>query len=63
MHLRIFLKRFTYEKLYGKFTICAFWMKSISFLGNVVTKYSIMVDTAMIVLVCECAEPTSPIEI
>ncbi|XP_015169962.1 RNA-directed DNA polymerase homolog [Solanum tuberosum] len=42
--LRIVLKTFRDQRLYAKFSKFEFWLESVAFLGNVVSKHSIMVD-------------------
>nr|WMB96599.1 hypothetical protein [Solanum melongena]WMB96803.1 hypothetical protein [Solanum melongena]WMB97025.1 hypothetical protein [Solanum aethiopicum] len=52
-HLRTVLQRLSEEKLYSKFSNCEFWLKSMVFLGHVVTKGSIMVDPTKVAAICE----------
>ena len=43
-HLRIVLQTFRQEKLYAKLSKCEFWLKSVAFLGHIVTGEGISVD-------------------
>lgn len=43
-HLRTMLHSLRNIKIYAKFSKCEFWIKSVVFLRNVVSKYGIMVD-------------------
>lgn len=51
------------HKLYAKFPKCEFWIDSVSFLGHVVSKEGIIVDSKKIEAVQKCPRPTSPTEI
>jgi len=62
-HLRIVLQRLREEKLYAKFSKCEFWLTSQTFLGHVVSKEGIRVDTAKIEAVRGRTRPISPSEI
>jgi len=50
-HLRIVLQRLCDERLYAKFSKCYFLLDSISFLGHMVIKDSIMVDSSKIIAI------------
>ncbi|XP_069155633.1 uncharacterized mitochondrial protein AtMg00860-like [Solanum lycopersicum] len=62
-HLRIVLQRFKDKELYGKFSTCEFWIKSVAFLDNVVSGDGIRVDTQKIKAVQSWPNPTSPTNI
>ena len=49
--------------MYAKFSKCEFWLTSVTFLGHVVSKEGIRVDSAKIEAVRGWTRPTSPIEI
>ena len=44
-HLRIVLHNLKDRELYAKFSKCEFWLKSVAFLGYIVSTDGIMVDT------------------
>ena len=43
-HLRIVLQTLQQEKLYAKLSKCEFWLKSVAFLGHVISGEGISVD-------------------
>ncbi|WVZ93324.1 hypothetical protein U9M48_039312 [Paspalum notatum var. saurae] len=43
-HLRIVLTRLREQKLYAKFSKCAFWLKEVGFLGHVLSEKGVAVD-------------------
>jgi hypothetical protein len=43
-HLRIILQRLHDHQLYAKFSMCAFWLKEVPFLGHVISAKGIVVD-------------------
>ncbi|KAI3797887.1 hypothetical protein L1987_33151 [Smallanthus sonchifolius] len=51
------------EKLYAKFSKCAFWLREVQFLGHVINPNGIMVDPAKIETVKEWNVPKTPTEI
>ncbi|KAI3686378.1 hypothetical protein L1987_80053 [Smallanthus sonchifolius] len=62
-HLREVLEVLNKEKLYAKFSKCAFWLREVQFLGHVINPNGIMVDPAKIETVKEWNIPKTPIEI
>ncbi|KAI3796222.1 hypothetical protein L1987_38888 [Smallanthus sonchifolius] len=62
-HLREVLETLQKEKLYAKFSKCAFWLKEVQFLGHVINADGIMVDPAKIEAVQEWETPKTPTEI
>uniref|UniRef100_A0A0V0GQG3 Putative ovule protein n=1 Tax=Solanum chacoense TaxID=4108 RepID=A0A0V0GQG3_SOLCH len=62
-HLRIALQTLRDHKLYAKFSKCEFWLKSVAFLGHVVSGEGIRVDNQKIEAVKNWPRPTSPTEI
>ncbi|KAI3821411.1 hypothetical protein L1987_08979 [Smallanthus sonchifolius] len=62
-HLREVLEVLKQEKLYAKFSKCAFWLREVQFLGHVVNPDGIMVDPAKIEAVKEWNIPKTPTDI
>ncbi|KAK9077569.1 hypothetical protein SSX86_005906 [Deinandra increscens subsp. villosa] len=62
-HLREVLERLREEKLYAKFSKCAFWLKEVQFLGHVIGADGVMVDPAKIEAVIKWEPPKNPTEI
>ena len=62
-HLRIVLEMLREKKLYAKFSMCEFWLDSVSFLGHVVSKEGMMVDPSKIEIVKNWVRPTNVSEI
>ncbi|KAJ9547026.1 hypothetical protein OSB04_019569 [Centaurea solstitialis] len=63
VHLREVLETLRKEKLYAKFSKCAFWLREVQFLGHVVNQDGIMVDPAKISAVMQWGIPKTPSEI
>ncbi|KAD4180261.1 hypothetical protein E3N88_28852 [Mikania micrantha] len=51
------------EKLYAKFSKCAFWLREVQFLVHVVNPEGIMVDPAKVEMVMKWSLPKSPTEV
>jgi hypothetical protein len=62
-HLRIVLTRLREHKLYAKFSKCEFWLKEVQFLGHILSKNGISVDSSNVQQVMEWKAPTSVLEI
>ena len=62
-HLRTVVQTLREHQLYAKFSKCDFWMKSVVFLGHVVSKDGIQVDPQKIEAVSEWPRPTTVTEI
>ncbi|KAH0778029.1 hypothetical protein KY290_009440 [Solanum tuberosum] len=62
-HLRTVLQTLKDKELYAKFSKCEFWLKSVAFLGHIVSGDGIKVDTRKIEAVQNWPRPTSPTEI
>ncbi|KAK9079891.1 hypothetical protein SSX86_001564 [Deinandra increscens subsp. villosa] len=62
-HLREVLERLREEKLYAKFSKCAFWLKEVQFLGHVIGAEGVMVDPAKIEAVTKWEPPKNPTEV
>ena len=57
-HLRILLRILKEKKIYAKFSMCVFWLSSITVLGHVVSKEGIIVDPKKIKAVRDFVRPT-----
>lgn len=62
-HLRKVLELLRSEKLYGKFSKCEFWLEEVHFLGHVVNKNGIQVDSSKIDSVKNWKTPETPTEV
>ena len=62
-HLRLVLQTLREHGLYAKFSKCEFWLRSISFLGHVVSENGIEVDPKKVEAVANWPRPTTVIEI
>ncbi|KAD3640786.1 hypothetical protein E3N88_30009 [Mikania micrantha] len=62
-HLREVLETLRKEKLYAKFSKCAFWLREVQFLGHVVCADGILVDPSKVQAVMRWSPPKTPTEI
>ncbi|KAI3819527.1 hypothetical protein L1987_13368 [Smallanthus sonchifolius] len=62
-HLKEVLEALKKEKLYAKFSKCAFWLREVQFLGHIIYSNDIMVDLAKIMTVRDWDIPKTPTEI
>ncbi|WRX12107.1 Reverse transcriptase domain - like 10 [Theobroma cacao] len=62
-HLKILLQTLREYQLYAKFSKCEFWLKSVGFLGHVVSKDEVQVDPKKVEAVEKWPRPTSVTEI
>ncbi|KAC9443387.1 hypothetical protein E3N88_45832 [Mikania micrantha] len=62
-HLREVLETLRNEKLYAKFSKCAFWLREVQFLGHVVCADGILVDPSKVQAVMKWSSPKTPTEI
>ncbi|KAD2805396.1 hypothetical protein E3N88_38773 [Mikania micrantha] len=62
-HLREVLETLRREKLYAKFSKCAFWLQEVQFLGHVVNADGIHVDPSKIQAVAKWSPPKTPTEV
>ncbi|TYK11555.1 ty3-gypsy retrotransposon protein [Cucumis melo var. makuwa] len=62
-HLRTGLQTLRDNKLYAKFSKCEFWLKQVSFLGHVVFKAGVSVDSAKIETVTSWPRPSTVSEV
>ena len=62
-HLKIVLETLRRHRLYAKYVKCDFWLEEIKFLGHVVSKDGILVDSSKIEAVVDWKVPSSVHEI
>ena len=58
-HLRIALRTLQDNQLYAKFSKCEFWLQEVKFLGHVVFKDKILVDSSKIDAILNWKRPTN----
>jgi hypothetical protein len=62
-HLREVFETLRKEKLYAKFSKCAFWLREVQFLGHIVNERGIQVDPSKITAIVEWVPPKNPTEV
>ena len=62
-HLRIVLQTLRTHQLYAKLSKCEFWLNSVSFLGHVISKEDVRVDSKKVEAVSNWPRPTNVTEI
>ncbi|KAJ0694286.1 putative nucleotidyltransferase, Ribonuclease H [Helianthus annuus] len=62
-HLRDVLETLRKEKLYAKFSKCAFWLREVQFLGHVIDADGVHVDPTKVDAVMNWVPPKNPSEI
>jgi hypothetical protein len=62
-HLRIVLTRLREHRLYAKFSKCEFWLKTVPFLGHVLSESGILVDPSKVQEVMDWKSPTTVHEV
>ncbi|KAF5816405.1 putative nucleotidyltransferase, Ribonuclease H [Helianthus annuus] len=62
-HLREVLETLRRERLYAKFSKCAFWLREVQFLGHVISADGVLVDPSKIEAVSKWNPPKNPSEI
>ena len=62
-HLRIALQTLREHRLYGKLSKCDFWLSEVNFLGHVVSKDGVSVDSSKIDTVLNWQSPKNVFEI
>jgi hypothetical protein len=62
-HPTVVLKTLQKEKLYVKFSKCKFWLKSVVFLGHVISQNGVAVDTKKVEAIVNYARPTNVSEV
>jgi hypothetical protein len=58
-HLRIILQRLCDHQLYAMFSMCAFWLKEVPFLGHVISIEGIAVDPSKVQELLDWKPPRS----
>ncbi|KAJ0621739.1 putative nucleotidyltransferase, Ribonuclease H [Helianthus annuus] len=62
-HLQEVLETLRREKLYAKFSKCAFWLREVQFLGHIISADGVLVDPSKIEAVSKWNPPKNPLEI
>ncbi|XP_022019507.1 uncharacterized protein LOC110919547 [Helianthus annuus] len=62
-HLQEVLETLRREKLYAKFTKCAFWLREVQFLGHIISADGVLVDPSKVEAVSKWNTPRNPSEI
>nr|GEX07142.1 reverse transcriptase domain-containing protein [Tanacetum cinerariifolium] len=62
-HLKIILELLKNERLYAKFSKCDFWLDSIQFLGHVIDRNGVYVDSAKVEAIRNWVAPMTPTEV
>lgn len=62
-HLRIMLQTLWDHRVYVKFSKCEFWLKSVTFLGHLVSGEGISMNLAKFETICSWPRPTLVTEI
>ncbi|KAH0695789.1 hypothetical protein KY289_013271 [Solanum tuberosum] len=62
-HLRLVLQVLKDHQLYAEFSKCEFWLRSVAFLGHIVSSVAIEVDPKKMDAVKSCPRPLSPTDI
>jgi hypothetical protein len=62
-HLRIVLTRLRDHQLYTKFSKCEFWLKTVPFLGHVLSESGILIDPTKVQEVTNWKVPTTVHEV
>ncbi|XP_073304087.1 uncharacterized protein [Primulina huaijiensis] len=62
-HLRIALQTLREKELYAKFKKCEFWLKSVSFLGHVISEAGVSVDPRKVEAITEWPKPKNATDI
>ncbi|XP_073307193.1 uncharacterized protein [Primulina huaijiensis] len=62
-HLRIALQTLRENELYAKFKKCEFWLKSVSFLGHVISEAGVSVDPRKVAAITEWPKPKNATDI
>ncbi|XP_075473363.1 putative mitochondrial protein AtMg00860 [Primulina tabacum] len=62
-HLHLALQTLRENKLYAKFSKCEFWLRSVSFLGHVISKEGVSVDPRKVEAITEWPKPKNATDI
>jgi len=63
IHLRTVLQTLREHQLYGKLKKCEFWLEKVAFLGHLVSKKGIKVNSQKVNAITEWPRPTKVVEI
>ena len=63
LHLKIVLEKLREKRLYTKFSKCEFWLEKVAFLGHVVSKEGISMDSSKVEAVSQWKQPKNPTEV
>jgi hypothetical protein len=58
-HLTMVLQTLRKEKLYAKFSKCEFWLKSVAFMGHIISGNGVAVDPKKVEAIVNWAKPTN----
>ena len=62
-HLRVVIETLRKERLYEKLSKCEFWLREVSFLGNIVSEEGIQVDPKKVKVIIEWKPPRNVTEV
>ncbi|KAL0418873.1 UNVERIFIED_CONTAM: Retrovirus-related Pol polyprotein from transposon.6 [Sesamum radiatum] len=62
-HLRIVLQTLREKQLYAKFSKCGFWLKSVAFLGHIISEEGIIVDPRKVEAIGVWPRPMNVVEV
>ncbi|XP_075485291.1 uncharacterized protein LOC142525011 [Primulina tabacum] len=62
-HLHLALQTLRENKLYAKFSKCEFWLRSVSFLGHVISREGVLVDPRKVEAITEWPRPKNATDI
>lgn len=62
-HLRLTLQTLRDKELYAKFKKCEFWLKSVAFLGHIISELGISVDPKKIEAIMDWPQPKTVTEV
>lgn len=62
-HFLTVMQKLIEQQLYAKFLKCEFWLDKVTFLGHVILKEDIQVDSSKVKAICKWLRPTTATEI
>jgi hypothetical protein len=62
-HLRMVLQKLRDNQLYAKFTKCDFWLDEVHFLGHIISKGEVFVDSTKVIAIVDWKIPSTVSEI
>ena len=62
-HLTVVLQVLKENQLFAKYSKCDFWLRSVVFLGNMISSEGVEVDPKIIEAVKNCLSPLTPTDI